>query len=155
MGRSEGIVHVDIAQGGQLLRKSRIVLLLLGMESQVLEQQNLAGFGAQLFHVRPCAIGRHLDRLAQQFGQSGGRRFQAHFRIRLAFGTAEMARQNYSSAVFQRITYGWQRGANTLVAGNFLPARGQGDVKIDPDENGFVLQIQVANGDFGHLEFRC
>ena len=46
MGAAEGVVDVDIAERGKLLRERGIVLLLLGVEAQIFEQQGLAGLEA-------------------------------------------------------------------------------------------------------------
>ena len=44
MGSAKGVVDVELRKLGQLLRKLLVVLLLLGVEAQVLEQQSLALF---------------------------------------------------------------------------------------------------------------
>ena len=46
MRRAEGVVDVDVAQRGELLRELGIVLLFLGVEAQILEQQHFAGLRA-------------------------------------------------------------------------------------------------------------
>ena len=43
MGRAEGIVDVDVGHLGQRLGEIRIVGLLLGVEAQVLEQEQVPG----------------------------------------------------------------------------------------------------------------
>ena len=43
MRGAERVVHVHVAVGRERLRERRVVLLLLGVEAEVLEQQHLAG----------------------------------------------------------------------------------------------------------------
>jgi len=43
VGGSERIVHVDIAQRGQRLGERGVVLLLAGVEPEVLQQDDLTG----------------------------------------------------------------------------------------------------------------
>jgi hypothetical protein len=43
MRRTEGVVHVNVGERREAAREGGIVLLLLGMEAQVLEQQHFAG----------------------------------------------------------------------------------------------------------------
>ena len=46
MGRPERVVDVDVGVRGELRREFRVVLLLLGVEAEVLEEDRLAGRGA-------------------------------------------------------------------------------------------------------------
>ena len=43
VGRAEGIVHVDLAQGRQRLGQIEVVLFLAGVEAGVLKHQHIAG----------------------------------------------------------------------------------------------------------------
>ena len=63
MGAAEGVVDVDIAEAGKLLREAWVVGLFLGMEAQVFEQQHLAGFelARHLGGDLADAIGRESD----------------------------------------------------------------------------------------------
>ena len=42
MSSTEGIVDIEVSVGGELLRKLGDILLLLGIEADVLEEKNLA-----------------------------------------------------------------------------------------------------------------
>jgi hypothetical protein len=68
MRRAERVVHVALAQSGQCLRESGVVLLFLGVEAQVLEQQDLAVAerGGSGLGGRPHAVVRPRHVLAQQ-----------------------------------------------------------------------------------------
>jgi len=41
---------------------------------------------------------------------------------------------------------GGQRCFDALVAGDLLPARGQGDIEIHTNKDAFILQVEIANG---------
>ena len=65
MRRAEGVVHVDVRQAGELRREGRVVLLLLGMEAEVLEQHHLAAAASpptSCSVVGADAVGRQRDR---------------------------------------------------------------------------------------------
>src|SRR5690349_20513960 len=84
---TEGIIDIEIAERGQLLRKGWIVLLFLRVEAQVFQQQDLARLqrSGLRFDLRPDTIGCHQNRSAQQFTQalSNGRETQLldHFSV--------------------------------------------------------------------------
>ena len=65
MRGAERVIDVEVAQGGQLLTECGVVLLFLGVEAQVLQQQDLARSGFQGCDLGPHAIGRHLHRPAE------------------------------------------------------------------------------------------
>jgi glutathione S-transferase len=88
MRRSKSIVDVDVAQGRQLFGELRIVLFFFGVEAQILQQQNFAGFGQNRMHLRTDAIWRHRYWLAQKFREPLGARRQAHLGVRFALGTS-------------------------------------------------------------------
>ncbi len=111
MRRTERVVHIDVAELRQFLRKRRIVRFLFLMKAQIFQQQHLARRGQHGLHFGAHAIGRQLHRLAQQFLQFRRHRLHAHLGVRLAFGTPQMRRQNHSRALFQGILNGRQRGA--------------------------------------------
>ena len=50
--RAEGVVDVDVGERRELPREAAVVLLLFGVEAQVLEQHHAAGLGLL---DRPCA----------------------------------------------------------------------------------------------------
>ena len=72
VGRAEGVVHVDIGERRKGLGEPLVVLLLLGVEPEVLEQQHVAGPHAlhQMLHVRADAVLGELHLLVQEAVQA-------------------------------------------------------------------------------------
>ena len=155
MRRAERIVHVDVAQCGQPLREAGIVLLFLGVVAQVLEQHDAAGGRAA-----HGGLGRGADTVfgerhgaTQQLTRSRGDRAQAHVRIRLALGTAEMRGQDHASrARVERVSDRRQRLANASVVAD--DAALERDVEVDADEHASAFQVEVANRSFCHGRFQ-
>ena len=59
MGGAEGVVDVDVGVDGERLGELRVVLLLLGVEAEVLEQDHLAGL-----EPRDGVLGADAERVA-------------------------------------------------------------------------------------------
>ena len=92
MGGAEGIVHVHVGKRGQLGGEGGVVGRLLGMEAQVLEQQQPAG-GKRAGGGRDVGtdtVVNLLDRPVQQLGQPLGDRVQAQLGHGLPLGAAEV-----------------------------------------------------------------
>ena len=154
MRGTERVVHIDVAKLRELLRKAGIVGLFFRVIAQVFQQQHFARLGQHGFHCRPDAIRREFHRLAEKLlPELRGHRLHAHLRIRLAFGAAEVRREDHARAVLQRVIDGRQRRANALVAGDFLPAVGQRNIEIHANEDAFPVQIEVFDRQFCHLKF--
>ena len=99
MRRAERVVHVDVGERRQLLRERRVVLLLLGVEADVLEQHDdrppspapaaIGRFGAG---SADAVVGEH-DRAAEQLRQPRRDRLQAELRARAALRAGRGARR--------------------------------------------------------------
>ena len=158
MGRTEGVVDVDVGQRGQLLGEGRIVGLFLGVEAQVLQQQHLAGFQlpGQLVGYFADAVRRKGDvdalaqLLAEQDTQPVNHRTQRILRIGLALGAAQVRGQNHFGLAPQCVIDGGQRGHDAGVVGDGRAVFGERHVEIDADEQPLVGQIDVANRELGH-----
>ena len=75
MGRSEGVIDVDVGQRRELGGKRRVVLFFGGVEPQVLEQDDAAGMGGNHLGSRAAdAVGGKRDGPAEQAGQVPGDR---------------------------------------------------------------------------------
>ena len=148
MRGAERVVDVEVAQGSQLLAERGVVLLFLGVEAQIFQQQDFARSGFHGRDLGPHAIGRHLNRPAEQLLQPRGHGPQTHFGVRLPLGTAEVRRQNHAGAAIQGELDGGQRRLDALVAGDFRDALLvplQRHVEIHPDENTLPHQVKIAN----------
>ena len=151
MGGAERVVHVNLGERGQLLRKLRHILLFFRVKAQVLEQQHFAVFESlgRGFRFRPNAIGHKSDGLAQYLRQARGRRLQAHFGIHFALGTPQVRRQNQTAAAFQNVLNRGQRRLDAGIVGDFSGLV-EGHIEIDAHEDAFAFYIEVTNRKFWH-----
>ena len=144
VGRPERVVDVEVGQLGQLPRKHRVVLLLRGVEAQVLEQHDVAA-GMRLGHRRrgglaDAVAGEH-DRPAQQRGQRRDQRLQAELRRDLALRPSEVRGEDDGRALVERVLNRRQRGPDPrVVADHAVLDR---DVEVDADEDALAGQVEV------------
>src|SRR5206468_12664781 len=98
MRSAERVVHVLLGKRSKAFREGGVVLLLLGMKSEVLEQEDAA---AGVVHLVDDAFRDVADRIlgkrhgaAEQLRQAVGDRPQAEMWVRTAFRPPEMARES-------------------------------------------------------------
>ena len=74
VGRAEGVVDIDLAQGGQFLGKLRIIVGLPLVESNILQQEDLAVLQScgRFLGLGADAVPGEGHRLAQSGGQGLG-----------------------------------------------------------------------------------
>jgi hypothetical protein len=140
---AERIVHVDLAQRGELLREGGVVLLLLGVVTEVLEEQDLAvvqrrrhlldlrahsnrprsGVGLLTSSASRCATGARLN---------SGSRFAR---------TAEVAHQNETAAVIQDVPDRRQRLQDAGVVG-YRAVVVERDVEVHSHEDALAFTSQ-------------
>ncbi len=98
----EGVVDVELAEACELIGECRIVLLLAGVEAEVLEQEDAARLERRdraLRRLADAVLGeRDLD-AAQRLAQRPAERAQRHRALALALGPAEMG-QHHDLGVF-------------------------------------------------------
>ncbi len=96
MGGPERVVDVDVGVRGERRREGRVVLLLLGVEAEVLEQQDLARAEALDGVLRPDAerVARDRHVAAEQLGQPLADRPQAEAVLDLAVRPTQVAGQD-------------------------------------------------------------
>ncbi len=120
MRRAEGIVHVDITQGGKFFCECFIVLLFFSMETEILEQQHFTGL--QRIHRRPRgfadAVGGELHLFADQGGETFGHRLQRKLGGGFPFRPSEMAHQDHCAAFRQNLLDRRQGFYDALVVGH-------------------------------------
>ena len=147
MRRAERVVHVHVGQRRQPLRELDVVLLLLRMKSQVLEKDDASWWHVPngTFGLGPHAIASEGDRLPEQLAETRGHRAEAHLRMWLSLGPAEMRRQDHAAgAGVEGVSDGGQRFANPRVVAD--DAAFERHVEIDPHEDAAIAKVEVANG---------
>ena len=92
MRRAESVVHINIAELGQLLGEVRVVLFFFLMKAKIFQQEDFAVFELfpPLFGVRADAVVSEFHVRAGQFFQLRGHWFERIFRLRPAFGAAKV-----------------------------------------------------------------
>ena len=141
MRAAERVVHVDVGQRGELLGEGGIVLLLRGVEAQVLEQQHAAGRQRRdrLVGGRPDAVVGERDRRAEEGGERVGDRAQAHVRDALAVGAPEVRHQDHLRVLLAQVLDGRQRLAEALVGLDLAVL--EGDVEVDAHDDALAGDV--------------
>ena len=100
MGGAEGVVHVDLAEGGEFFGKPGVVGLFLGVKADVFEEQDLAvpETGRGGFGFRADTIADEFNGGGNQLTEPVGDGFERVFRVLLALGPAEMRHQDETGA---------------------------------------------------------
>ena len=145
MRGAEGVVHENVSHGSELLGKLGVVLGLALFKAGVLKQHDLAvleGGGQRLCALAHDVLG-HLDRLAQQLGQTIGHDLQAQLRLHFALGLAHVGAEDDAGIVLHEILDGRQRGDDALVARD-LPVLG-GDVKVAAAKDALARDVDIFN----------
>ena len=150
MGGAEGVVDVDLGQGRELIGEGGIVLLLPGMEAEVLEQDDLAGVHVadQLLDLRADAVAGEADRLAEQRDQLLGHRQQGVARIALPLGAPEMGGEDHHGAGAGELADRRDRLPQPGRVDHLL-VLGEGDVEIHPHEDALAFQmveVEIVQG---------
>ncbi len=147
VGAAEGVVDVDIAEAGQLLREGGIVGLFFGMEAEVFEQERLAGFevGGHLAGDDTDAVGGEgyvlvvAEDMVEHAAKVGDEGAEAHGVDGLALGAAEMRAENDLGFVAESVLDGGEGLADAGVVGD--DAVLEGDVEVDADEDALVGEV--------------
>ena len=145
MGRTEGVVHVEVRQIRQRLGELGIVGLLLAVKAQILEQDQLTG--AQLadgvVHARTERIAGHADRASKQLREPVSDGLETQRVVDLALWTTQVARQDHARAALQQVADGGNAGANPRVVGD--PPIVERYVEIGSQEDALAADVDVAN----------
>ncbi len=152
---SERVIHVEVRQRRQLRRERRIVLLLLGVEPQVLQQHDLL-VCVRLRHGRARrfadAVGGEDHRAPDQLRQARDHWRKAVLGHRLAFRATEVRGENDRGALFEGVPDRRQRCADAGVVANHAVLDGY--VEVDADEDTLAGQIEIFDGEFHHTGSR-
>ena len=147
MRGGEGVVDVDVAQGGEFFAEGLVVLLLLGMESDVLQQDDIprAHRRNRLLRDLADAVGDEGDLLAQERGEPLRGGSEAHLRHLLSLRAAQVGEQDRLPAVRHGVPDGGDRRLDPRVVGN-VPRLVQRHVEIDADQHPLPGKIQLVDG---------
>ena len=143
--RAEGVVDVDVGEGREPFRESRIVFFLARVESQVLEEQDLARRESrdELLDLRPDAVFRETDgprELARHLDRDGRER---KLGLRLSFRFSQVRCARDPRAAIDGVTDG-RKGLFDPGRVEDLPV-GERDVEIDAEEEPLPVEGQVPD----------
>lgn len=147
VGRAEGIVHVQVSVGSQLLSEGRHILLLLGVEADVLQESNISfrkasdGAGDSLAD----AVRDESHLLAQELGQAISHGGQGVL-VLLALGSAQVGGEEDLGALGGQVLDGGHRRTDTGVVRDLLSVKGH--VQVATHKHTLALELRVAQG--GH-----
>src|SRR5271163_2001010 len=99
------------------------------MEAQILEKQNFSCGRLHRLHIVANTIRRESNRAAKKFFKFDRYRLEAHLRVMLAFGTAQMRGKDHGRAMIKRVLNGRKGSPNSFVASDFLASVCKGHVE--------------------------
>lgn len=161
---SKGVVDIDVGERRKRLSELLDLLgvsldllavgilggsLLLGVESEVLEENDLTvlGVGNLLLDLGADTVVEEDDGLAEQLGELGLDRLQGVLLNSLAVGSAEMRGEDDSlGALVNSVLDGGKSGDNSLVVSDLGAI--ERDVEVDSDEDSLALEVEVLDGEF-------
>ena len=120
MDGTEGVGDIQLSHVGQFLGHSGVVLLLAGIEAQVLQQHDLAaleGCGLSL-GILAHDIGSENHLAAQQLAQTLGHDSQRELLLPLTLGLAQVGAGDNGSTVVQQVLDGGQGGHDAVFIGD-------------------------------------
>jgi len=150
MGCPERVVDVDVGVGGELRGECRVVLLLRGMEAEVLQEDRLArahslhgilGAGAK----RVTGDGHIATKELRQALADGP---QPQAVLDLPIRASEMTGEDDLGAVGEEARDRRQGGPDPGVVGDL--AVGQRNVEVDAHEDALARGVEVADRQFVH-----
>ena len=149
MGRAERVVHINIAELRQRLRKRRIVRFFAGVKPDVLQQRDvpLVHVANDRFRNVANRFRAERDRVIDQRVQIIAHRPQRIFLDRFPFRPAEVRHQDRLRAVFAEIIYRRKAFPDPGVVRDrdFPVALLGGNIEIDADEDALTEDVEIAN----------
>ena len=117
VGDAEGVVHVEVGQGGELAGERGVVCLFPRVEAQVLQQQHLAlaerGDGG--LDLRADAVGCGGDGCVLQLRQSAGDGREPERFYDLPLGPPQVGAEDHLRPLLAQVLDGGQRGPDAQV----------------------------------------
>ena len=180
MRRAEGVVAVDVAVGGKLLRHRGALLLEFGLlrlelllrevdallvvvlldlavlglvEAGVLEEGDVARLHRLDDVVRRQAVRRERDGAPQLLRKRVRHRLERELRlVALALRTAEVRHQDEGRALLQHVLDGGERRDDArVVRDRARTVLRHRDVEIDAHENALAREIDIAQSLLSHV----
>ena len=162
VGGAEGVVDVEVAEGGELFGELGVICLFFGVEAEVFEKEGLAGFelGGELGGEFADAVGgegyvfRRSEDVVEELAEAVDDGAERERRDGFALGTAEVGAEDDLGFVTDGVLDGGDGFADAGVVEDVGGAGGgvggEGDVEVDTDEDALVSQVEVADGKLGH-----
>ena len=154
MGRAERVVNINVSDLGQLLGKGRVIRLLLVVIPHVLQQQHIARLhhADRLLDLRADAVVGKRNEAAQQIRQFLRHRAQGQGRLTLAFGSAQVRRQDQLCAPLDHKPERRQglHDAGRVVDDHLAVFLFHRYVVIHAHKHAFAANVQISNGQFCH-----
>ncbi len=153
---AEGVIHVEVAQSGQLAREPvgdlLVLLLFLRMEPQVLQQHDVPRLHLShcALHLRSDAVLHHRNLLAEQLLQANRHRSKRILRIRLSLRPAQVRHQDQPPPAIEHVPDALQGGLDPRIVGHLARLLVQRDVEIHAHEDAFAGDVDGLYAQFGH-----
>mmetsp|Transcript_5922 Transcript_5922/g.17808 ORF Transcript_5922/g.17808 Transcript_5922/m.17808 type:complete len:393 (+) Transcript_5922:213-1391(+) len=141
---SKSIVHVHISVRSKLLGKLGVVLLLLLVESDILQEEDVAivHLADHALDLRADAVGRHLHVLAEELAQTAGDRLERELVLRSRLWSAQVRRQDHLGASVDEVLHRRDRGTDTGVIRDLGAV--ERHVEITSDQHLLALEVIVG-----------
>ena len=154
MRRGEGVVDVDLAKGREIGGEGGVVGLFPGVETQILEQRELAI--AKLGHHRPglgadtvAGEGHASAQCLAQLGRDGGK---GERRIGLALGPPEVGHDDHPGALGGEFPQGRHQTRDPRPVRDL--AIGHRDVEVGAHQHALAGDIGLIEGEESGHTFR-
>ena len=138
MRRPERVVHIEIAERREHLRKLRIVFLLAGPKPGVLDEGDAATRQPPCCGYTGRRIGNELDRRAEQFLQVADNLLERVLGIGAALRPAQVREQHDPRALLAQVLNRGERRAQPRVVGDLAVL--ERDVEVHPHQRALTVQ---------------
>jgi hypothetical protein len=147
---TERVVHVDIAELGELPREGFVVLLFLLVEPEVLEQADLvrAQIVDDLLRRVPHAVVGQEHLVAGQLREAGAARLEGEVPL-AGLRAAHVRREDHLRASVHDQLDGRERLADAGIVRDLSRLLVERDVEIHPHEDAATLEAPLRRGEIG------
>jgi len=152
VGGTEGIVDEKVEGSGELLNVGGVVLLLLLVETGVLEHEDISLLGGinNSLNLVSDGVGAELDLLSEELSEALGAGSEGELVLRSVLGTSQVGADGDDGTLALQVLDGGDRGADTGIIGDGLSVKGNVDVATDEDLLSLKVGLrEVLNGLLG------